>query len=428
MAWVKTLRWRRDGRRLWHPQLRILGEVALIAVAAFFDVVLRAMQATMVFAQGWGGWNSFPAWVALVLTAGIYPALLLRWRYPRVVFTLFLAHAVALLLLWGAAGPSAGLFIALYPLARRSSSRIAGGALGACVAMFAVMSYMESFAFEYPTSFVGSGDQPNLRFVANLGYYTVLVVLVWIPGRFLYASERRGEQLRRKEAEAAVRAERLHLARELHDIVSHSVSAMLLQAAGARTLVSPDDQEVRSALESIEATGVEAMGELHRLLGLLRATGSEGDGVENVRLPSLHDVDSVVSSARASGVDVEVLVEGHPTELDRSVGLTAFRIVQEALTNTIKYAGRGASARLHFRWEADGLTLTIRDRAGFGARQTAKLSSGHGLTGLTERVHLVGGFLEAGPVSDGFLLHARLPTSAVTPYQSISADSQKDTS
>lgn len=376
-----------------------MAEILVVAVAAGIDLMVWSED--MVLRDGQ---SSLPPWVIPGLTAVLYPLLLLRWRCPRAVFA---AHWVYSLV--GVPLPEylpfAGLLVALHALARRASTGWAGVGLAASIVPFAVNSFNLAGAF--------TEVDPVLGFAGNLFLWSALTLLVWGSGRWDSVLERRAEQERAdrgQQAAAAIRAERLHLARELHDIVSHSVSAMILQAAGARALASREDEQVRAALEAIETTGIEAMNELHRLLGLLRATDPEGGspGLSSAR--SMQDLDSLVSSARASGVDVEVVVEGRPDELDRSVGLAVYRIVQEALTNTIKHAGRGASARIHLRWEPEGLTLIIRDKAGFDAREMSELSSGHGLAGLTERVTLVGGSLEAGPVGDGFLLRAHLPT------------------
>jgi len=188
---------------------------------------------------------------------------------------------------------------------------------------------------------------------------------------------------------------------------------MLLQAAGARTVLERDVEQVRRSLETIEAPGGQAMRELHRLLGLLRTTESTAAEQDQDAAPTLARLDDLVAVTRASGVDVQTVVDGRPTLLDASVDTAAFRIVQEALTNTLKHGGQGASAHIHLQWSENFLTLTIQDRQGFQPRTTVTgLSAGYGLTGLTERVTSVGGRLEAGPISGGFLLRAQLPTGA----------------
>lgn len=226
---------------------------------------------------------------------------------------------------------------------------------------------------------------------------------------------------------ALVYAERLNLARELHDILSHSLSAMILQAAGARAVAQHSDEQLRLALEAIESTGIQAMEELHSLLGLLRSAGSD-DGNQYAHASSLHDLDALVDSVRISGMEVEKVEDGYPTALDRSVDLAAYRIVQEALTNTAKHAGSGASATIHLRWTRRYLKLAIRDRSGAGAGESPALPSGYGLTGLAERVALVGGSLETKPVAEGFLVRAFLPVHPKVPHQGPSHSSDRGTS
>lgn len=351
-------------------------------------------------------------WTVPAATAVLYPLLLLRWRHPRAIFAVHWTYSLAgLLMPWFS--PVAGLLVALYALARQESPRLARAAMALCAVPIAVNSYNNADQ-------AMTGDDV-VNFTGHLVLWSALTFTVWGLGRLAWATEWRSEQEKNELAAAAVRAERLHLARELHDIVSHSVGAMILQAAGARTLVSQEDGQVRAALEAIETTGIQAMDELHRLLGLLRAVDPNEDHGGLTPSASLQDLNTLVGSARASGVEVEVVVEGHPSELDRSVGLAAYRVVQEALTNTIKYAGRGASSRVHLRWEPEGLTLTVRDRAGLKTTQKPELSSGQGLTGLTERITLVGGTLETGAVADGFLVQAHLPTRPLTHQQTFPA-------
>lgn len=413
------VRWTRSRGGKWAGEALLFGVAAFIDLSFFVDFLGEAVPSME------GRWFAMPRWIWEITFAAIYPALFLRWRYPGWVFALFLGHLTLISLLWDIINVTAGLLAALYPLARRGSPRVAGAALAAYVTYGLVMITLEMFVF-FPSYGAPIVDLVwmSVRAMVSLA---VIALLVWGAGRLIHLTEQRAEREKREQAAAAVRAERLHMARELHDIVSHSVSAMILQSAGARTLVSPDDEQVRAALDAIESTGVDAMVELHRLLGLLRSTTLGGDSDGDARPPSLLDLDSLVASTRTSGVDVEVVVEGHPAELDRGVGLAAYRVVQEALTNTIKHAGRGATARVHLRWKPDGLTLTVRDRAGFGIRETVELSSGHGLSGLAERVHLVGGTLEAGPVAEGFLIQAHLPARPPASQQDPTLISSEDT-
>lgn len=374
--------------------LRFTGEVGIVAAAAVVDLLVWDNDNSL------RGGQTVHTFLVPVATLIFYPFLLLRWRHSQAVFALHWIYSLAGVLM-PLFAPIAGLLVALYAVARKESSRIARVALVVCLVPFVVNSYN--------LADTASEGSPIVNFMVAMVLWSVFTLTVWGLGRLAWAAERHAEQDKREQAAAAVRAERLHLARELHDIISHSVSAMILQAAGARTLASSEDGQVGAALKAIETSGIQAMDELHRLLGLLRVVSPTEAPVETTSSASLQDLDTLVSSTRASGVKVDVVVEGHPIELDRSVELAAYRIVQEALTNTIKYAGRGASSRVHLRWETTKLTVTVRDRTGLVATQPPGLSSGHGLIGLKERIALVGGTLEAGPVADGFLVQAHLP-------------------
>ncbi len=211
------------------------------------------------------------------------------------------------------------------------------------------------------------------------------------------------EHEREEKARAAVAEERGRIARELHDVVAHSVSVMVVQAqAGPRLL--DDAEQARGAFRSIEATGREALVELRRLLGILR-TGDEQLAIGPQ--PGLGSLESLLEQVREAGLPVELRVEGEPEQLPPGVDLSAYRIVQEALTNTLKHAGR-AQAEVVVRYGASDLELEVVDD---GSGAPANLNgSGHGLIGMRERVALYGGELEAGTRNGGgFAVRARLP-------------------
>jgi signal transduction histidine kinase len=205
------------------------------------------------------------------------------------------------------------------------------------------------------------------------------------------------ERSRALEARAAVTAERMRVARELHDAVAHSLSVMAIQAAGADGIVERDPARAAECAELIEAVGRDAIAELGRLSG-----APEGDPP-----PSLARLDALAQRARAAGLPVEVRVEGNLARLPAGVDLAGFRIVQEALANVAKHAGR-ARARVVVRHEGRALELEIDDD-GRGPGATIH-GTGHGLVGMRERAALYGGTLDAGPrPSGGFAVRARLP-------------------
>ncbi len=378
--------------------------MAVVGVAAGIDLLFWNGDSDL--REGLFGQQSLLPWVIPVLSAVIYPLLLLRWHYPRTVFAVHCTYTLAAGLLLPDYLPFMGLLVALYAMSSRVTRGWSLFGVGASLVPFAVNAY--NVAADRPA-------QGPRSFAATMLLWAVLNLTVWGLGRRAYTAERQIEHERRMretqqaQAAEAVRRERLYLARELHDIVSHSVNAMILQSAGIRTLVPSAEQQIHDALKAMETTGVEAMDELHRLLGLLRAVSPADENDQAFAPKSLRDLHALINTTRASGVDVEFEVEGDPAKLDRSIELTAYRIVQEALTNTIRHAGPGASTRIQVRWEPHGLTLTVQDRTGVPAQGAARLSSGHGLEGLLERVSLVGGTLEARSVAGGFLVQAHLP-------------------
>ena len=204
-------------------------------------------------------------------------------------------------------------------------------------------------------------------------------------------------------AKRAVAEERQRIARELHDVVAHSVSVMTVQAGAVRRLLHPDQERERLALETIEATGREALTEMRRLVGLLRDQGATPDFSPQ---PSMRTVDVLVGTVREAGLPVDLAVEGEPTELPPGVDLAAYRVIQEALTNALKYAGP-ARAWVTVRWKDGELELEI---ANDGRSEGGGDGGGHGLVGLRERVSLVGGSIESGPRGGGgFVVKAHLP-------------------
>ena len=216
---------------------------------------------------------------------------------------------------------------------------------------------------------------------------------------------RRFELEREAEARSAVSEERARIARELHDVVGHAVSVMTVQASGVRRLLQPDQEREREALLVVEQTGREALAEMRRLVGVLRRPE---EAPARAPQPSLRHLDRLVEQAREAGLPVEVQIEGEAIELPPGVDLTAYRLVQEALTNAIKHA-RATSAEVLVRYGDGAVELLVTDD-GRGVSDGKAESGGHGLVGMRERVAVYGGELEAGPRPEGgYSLQARLP-------------------
>jgi signal transduction histidine kinase len=214
----------------------------------------------------------------------------------------------------------------------------------------------------------------------------------------------RAERERERLASEAVAEERARIARELHDVVAHSVSVMVVQAAGVRRLLKSDQEREREALLVVERIGREALTEMRRMLGVLRASG---DVAALAPQPGMQHIDKLVDQARRAGLTVELEVVGEAVQLPTGLDLSAYRIVQEGLTNVLKH-GEQAKAHVRVRYGADEIELEVVDEGETTA--AAVTDDGHGLAGMRERVAVYGGEFEAGPREEGgFRVLARLP-------------------
>ncbi|MFL5962733.1 MAG: sensor histidine kinase [Gaiellaceae bacterium] len=260
-----------------------------------------------------------------------------------------------------------------------------------------------------PGSFSASGSRPS----AWLAF-----AIAWLVGRDLRRRRQRVADLedraarlereREEKAELAVAEERGRIARELHDVIAHDVSVIVVQAQAGPHLVS-DAPRVVSVFSAIESSGRDALVELRRLLGILRS------GDEQLAIgpqPGLGSLQSLVEHVRATGMPVELRIEGTPVHLPAGIDLSAYRIVQEALTNVVKHAG-DAAAEVVIRYGERALELEILDDGQGGT--TSLNGAGHGLIGMRERVALYGGTLEAGTQNGaGYAVRARLPFGDAT--------------
>jgi signal transduction histidine kinase len=319
--------------------------------------------------------------------------------------------------------------------------------LGAPVVVFAVLAGEAVVAGDVVTdaqmtgftilaAFAAVGAHPDLRsaFVGALvGYAAVAVILVddrprlastlsviavsavtWAIARAFVDRGRRAEHLEERAAglerahAEAVAGERATIARELHDVIAHSVSVMTVQAGAARVLLDEDPVRARQSLVAVEETGRQALGEMRRLLGILRGEEHEARLAPQ---PGIGDIDTLVEQVRAAGLPVEVVVEGGPTPVPPGVDLVAYRVVQEALTNALKHAG-AARAEVSIRYGATVLELAVTNDG--HVRGNGRV--GHGVVGMRERVTLYGGEFHAGPRSKGgYAVRATLPLGTSSP-------------
>jgi signal transduction histidine kinase len=217
------------------------------------------------------------------------------------------------------------------------------------------------------------------------------------------------EREKEEEARRAVADERLHIARELHDVVAHSMGVIAVQASVGEHVIDDNPEEAKRALEAISGVSRSTLAEIRRMLGVLRETdGEERGSPAYAPAPGLSELDRLVRELDGAGIAVEVAYDGARVELPRGVDLTAYRIVQEALTNVMKHAGP-ARARVVVRYEPGALGLEIVDD-GRGVNGRSEGRGGHGLVGMRERVAVYGGTLEVGPKSGGgYRVAVRLP-------------------
>jgi signal transduction histidine kinase len=267
---------------------------------------------------------------------------------------------------------------------------------------------------------LGAPRATPLTVVANaLALFAVWAFARSIGFRRAYTAElearaERLERTREADTRAAIAEERGRIARELHDVVAHHVSVMTVQATAAQRTLARDPERAREAMSAVEQTGRAALVEMRRLVGILRghetdtADGRPDEG-HNAPQPGLDEIDALVTQVREAGLPVELAIEGRPRPLAPGVDLAAYRIVQEALTNTLKHAGPAAS-RVLIGYGPGELLVRVADDGAGAAAPEAPERTGHGLLGMRERVSLYGGHLDAGPgPGGGFEVVARIP-------------------
>jgi signal transduction histidine kinase len=363
-----------------------LDPVRLDVVLAGVLVVVGEIQVLFGGAHGWALVSE------MAVTAAVTGSVAIRRRYPAAVGI----GVQALLVTEGriaqlpAGAVSVGWFCALYALAVWTTWPW----FTAGVAFFAATNLLPTI-----------GDPATLQ---SIGNFTAVAVLVMVFLRILVG--RRDRQLSMAERERdlarreAVIDERARIARELHDAIAHHVSMIVVQAGAERRVLAPGQESTREVLSTIERVGRSALTEMRRLVGMLRVD----EGEDLAPQPSLAAVPALVDGLREAGFPVELQIDGERRDLPVGIELSAYRVIQEGLTNALKHAGR-AHVRVHVRYGPGSLELEVADD---GLGQPAALpAGGHGLAGIQERVALYGGELEAGRGSDGgFVLRVLLPT------------------
>jgi len=340
-------------------------------------------------------------WTILFMVIATAPYVVRR-RYP---FPVFLVSSLGVTLLvtfnyFEGIAPAV-LLVGAYTVGAWCTPRIIAAASVILVVCLAFLYVVDSPGFDLGT------------LVANIGFYTAAFVIGWsLQSRRLrlVALEERAEALERErdeEARRAVADERLRIAQELHDVVAHSMGVIAVQAGVGLHVIDEHPDEAKKALDAIATTSRGTLAEIRRLLGGLR---EEDGGADYAPAPGLDDLTQLAADVTEAGVPVEIDYHGDRSEIPQGVELTAYRIVQEALTNVLKHAGP-ASAQVTVSFEPDALLIEVVDD-GRGVNGRAD-GGGHGLLGMRERVGVYGGTLDAGlRPSGGFRVRARLPYTA----------------
>ena len=386
------------------------------------DAVIAVAVAVLGLASGLGAraqHEHMPLAAIPVLTAMglvLYP----RRRYPAAVLGAVAAGVVALIALGASLGGSfLAVLCACYSAAVYGSRRLVIGLVTGAVAAIVLIGIPESFGFgrgvlraiPVPTILAAAGAV-LFGLVIRSQFSARTAQLAVMAERAEWATAQREQEARR-----ATLAERLRIARELHDIVAHHVSVVVIQAQGAQRVADRDPDRARQAMADVERTARTALEEMRRMLGLLR---SPDDAEDSGSLDVAHgaaDIAALADRMTGSGVAVTVRTTGEPFGVPEDVGLALYRIAQEALTNVLKHAGP-AHAEVHLHY-SEQLEITIADD-GRGAAAVltgaAPPGAGRGITGMRERVAMLGGRITAGPQpGGGFRVHAVIPRPGTPP-------------
>jgi signal transduction histidine kinase len=403
----------RPPQRRWLPRLPQQAADALLGMLVTL-VQLGLLLGVRPYEGGQLGYAE-PGVLAVLLVAA--QGLPLAWRRRRPL--LALAAVLAANTAYYALGfPQTGFDLAL-PVAVYSAAAYTGPRSSLLAAVATMASFVALYALEVGPFW--ASVPPSF-----LAWLLAIFAALWVWGRYLqvrraYTAElearaERAERDREAEARRAVAAERVRIARELHDVVAHHVSVTVVQAGAARQVLDADPERARSALRAIEDAGRRALTAMPSLLRALRT-----DDADEARAPqpSLADLDDLVAGVTAAGLPVTLRITGDQRPLPASLDLSAYRIVQEALTNSLKHAGP-ARAEVVICYGQQDLEVTVTDdgsESAFGRRPSDSdrqlRQSGHGLVGMRERVALFGGDLQAGALPQGgFAVHARLPLAA----------------
>ena len=355
-------------------------------------VVLLALSELAIWWGRSGVAKEHTVGVALI-AAVVTGAVAVRRHYPFVVGIGTVALSSFQIAFWGdpqLIPTSIAFLLSLYALTVWTTARMFAIGVGLLIAMN-----------------LASAAGPKGK-LSQSTFFTVVTLVVMLLVRRVLGDRERRAQLAERERDVAAReavvGERARIARELHDAIAHNVSMMVLQAGAERRILDGQQGGTRAVLQTIEQTGRGALTEMRRLVGMLREDGDD----ELSPQPGLDDLPHLAAQVREAGLPVELTIEGNKRPLPVGIELSAYRIVQEALTNALKHAG-DATARVHVRYGDDTLELEIIDD-GTGSAAPVTTGGGHGLTGMHERVALYGGRIDTGhKASGGFRVRVLLP-------------------
>lgn len=387
--------------RRWLTDPRILVDVLVVVVVAVLAVADVAGSAKNDSSQRATDGLAY----ALVFAGSI--SLFWRRRAPVVVLTIVSAVLVTMYLReYGAYLSVLGL-PALYAVAAHEDHR----RRARCALAASCVLLMVTAAVSLLDGDEGFAYFAALSMVAFLAAAIAAGGLIRNRERIFVDTERRAAEAeadRLVEAARAVRQERSRIAREMHDVVAHSMSVISVQAAAGREIVHANPDKAADIFARIESVGRESLAELRRMLGVLRESD---DGSASLSpQPGIADIAAAVEQSSAGGIVTSLVVDGPRRELSPGIELAAYRIVQEALTNVRKHAGRTASAAVHIRFEPSALVIEVTDDGRGAATSLAGSGSGHGLIGMRERVEIYGGELSSGPRrGGGYAVRAVLP-------------------
>lgn len=340
--------------------------------------------------------------LAYLLALGLSAPYTVHRRYPVVALTVVLGTLLVYASIGYAAFPGVGAFVLLFGIALHSGRTLAFLAFVTTAAALVVATLLQ------PSGVVRTADAVSIA---------LATVVAWLAGENLrqrrsrWAALRERNELlvreREERARQAVTAERLRIARELHDVVAHAMSVIAVRAGVGRHVAETQPMEAQQALAVIETTSRQALTEMRRLLGVLRQDGEASS--EIAPAPGLQDVPALISRAADGGLIAHLQIRGAAGDVPPGVDLTAYRIVQEALTNAIKHGGPHADVTLAYAPEAISVEV-VNDASTPHARGPHLVTAGHGLIGMRERVAVFGGEFSASPrPGGGFRIAARLP-------------------